>query len=49
MPAPQRLGEGSLTPSARPVSNFLQFKSDGDPAEPTRPNQLGEVRRVNVS
>ena len=48
MPAPQRLGEGSLTPSARPVSNFLQFKSDGDPAQPTRPNQLGQVRGVNV-
>ena len=48
MPTPQRLGEGSLTPSARPVSNFLQFKSDGDPAQPTRPNQLGQVRGVNI-
>ena len=48
MPAPQRLGEGSLTPSARPVSNFLQFKNDGDPAQPTRPNQLGQVRGINV-
>ena len=48
MPAPQRLGEGSLTPSARPVSNFLQFKNDGDPAQPTRPSQLGQVRGVNI-
>jgi murein DD-endopeptidase MepM/ murein hydrolase activator NlpD len=48
MPAPQRLGAGSLTPSARPVSNFLQFKNDGDPAQPTRPAQLGQVSGVNV-
>ena len=48
MPAPQRLGAGSLTPSAKPVSNFLQFKTDGDPAQPTRPGQLGQVRGVNV-
>lgn len=48
MPAPQRLGAGSLTPSARPVSNFLQFKNDGDPAQPSRPNQLGQVRGVNI-
>ena len=48
MPTPQRLGNGSLTPSARPVSNFLQFRSDGDPAQPTRPNQLGQVKGVNV-
>lgn len=48
MPAPQRLGAGSLTPSARPVSNFLQFKTDGDPAQPTRPSQLGQVRGVNI-
>ena len=48
MPAPQRLGEGSLTPSARPVSNFLQFRNDGDPAQPTRPSQLGQVRGVNI-
>ena len=48
MPAPQQLGAGSLTPSARPVSNFLQFKNDGDPAQPSRPNQLGQVRGVNV-
>ena len=48
MPAPQQLGAGSLTPSARPVSNFLQFRNDGDPAQPTRPNQLGQVGGVNV-
>lgn len=48
MPAPQRLGAGSLTPSARPVSNFLQFRNDGDPAQPSRPNQLGQVSGVNV-
>jgi hypothetical protein len=48
MPAPQRLGAGSLTPSARPVSNFLQFKTDGDPAQPTRPSQLGQVGQVNI-
>ena len=48
MPAPQQLGAGSLTPSARPVSNFLQFRNDGDPAQPTRPNQLGQVRGVNI-
>lgn len=48
MPAPQQLGAGALTPSARPVSNFLQFKNDGDPAQPTRPNQLGQVRGVNI-
>lgn len=48
MPAPQRLGAGSLTPSARPVSNFLQFKTDGDPAQPTRPSQLGQTPRVNI-
>ena len=48
MPAPQQLGAGSLTPSARPVSNFLQFKNDGDPAQPSRPSQLGQVRGVNI-
>ena len=48
MPAPQQLGAGSLTPSARPVSTFLQFKNDGDPAQPTRPSQLGQVRGVNI-
>jgi len=48
MPAPQRLGAGSLTPSARPVSNFLQFKNDGDPAQPSRPNMLGRPQGVNI-
>ena len=48
MAAPQRLGNGQLTPSARPVSNFLQFKTDGDPAQPTRQSSLGQVRGVNM-
>ncbi len=48
MPTPQRLSAGSLTPSARPVSNFLQFKNDGDPAQPSRPSQLGQVGQVNI-
>lgn len=48
MAAPQRLGNGQLTPSARPVSNFLQFKTDGDPAQPTRQSSLGQVSRVNM-
>ena len=48
MPTPQRLGEGSLTPSARPVSNFLQFKNDGDPAQPTQPGKLAQTKGVNI-
>lgn len=46
MPAPQRLAAGSLSPSANPVSTFLQFDSNSQPAAPTQPSKLAQTPRV---
>jgi hypothetical protein len=46
MPAPQRLNQGSLSPSANPVSTFLQFDSNSQPKAPARPSLMPQTPRV---
>lgn len=46
MAAPQRLQNGSLSPSARPVDTFLQFDANSTPAAPTQLSKLPQVKRV---
>ena len=46
MAAPQRLQDGKLSPSARPVDTFLQFDANSTPAAPTQLAKLPQVKRV---
>ena len=46
MAAPQRLGNGSLTPSANPVSSFLQFDANSQPAAPGQRPRLSSVKGI---
>lgn len=46
MAAPQRLQAGSLQPSANPVSSFLNFDANSQPAAPAQPSKLGQISRV---
>ncbi len=46
MAAPQRLQDGKLSPSARPVDTFLQFDANPTPAAPTQLARLPQVKQV---
>ena len=48
MAALQRLGNASLTPAAKPVSTFLQYDENPQPAKPMQMPKLAQVRGITT-
>ena len=48
MATPQRLGNASLTPAAKPVSTFLQYDENPQPAKPMQMPKLAQASGIST-